>query len=1494
MPNFNINNSDFYYTGATGSFNNFCYNTFAKPTSYLYVPGHDDEYIDNNGIWSSLPWPHLNTGLLEIRPPTPIFSGSGECIGCPKVASNIEYINQRQFSDSRLSNEWENIYPTGQNFPFLETGLKVSWFQPQVDLTERVLTNFDIQWWRYYGPVLKIVEPTAEVTNNGNYVNPYWETHGAKIHIKYSIRGNNYVRLVVGFVAKIVDNYSTEYDMFYDTDITSIDVDNYVNGYLYSLYYKYPDLGTDFNFNSSPEQPIFIFDSCAVKNVDNELNAYGPAPGFHPHGIYQSIYIKYFAFTKKEGIDPYDQFQKVEANISVAGFGWPNGLAGLYSSLKPDNIPVEKVQNIFGTTVDNFRSYKLNWGRGINIVTGLIVSVADTGTLNQGICLYRPYNNLGVATERAYIDTENNLYISNKNPFSDINPCYGRKDGYTTCEAYGYLINDVLRAYVDIPPPPFMDYVSGTNKPLHRNADFKGLPIYLKQTGVPIFPPPPIEELTWVRAEANPYEGNLLQLSNYGYIPNFTQLFQQELAIKNDDLVDYIENLEIEKNKISSSLPKVLNTKNDLISTSEALPGFYGGSHAHPLFYIGGKQIFATEPLYRHVWVELIRNEYYPYGGDAYFKTSDPTGAFIHPYRKMMEFLDNFGIKTNFEIFNTNNCAPQYIVTTPVSNPITFYSGCITKNYYNYSTILSVTRDNIIDIKSLGNVELNMYNIGNANQVINLGIISDTGLFLEDIEYIYPANPTNLQGSPSKIVCNNNIVYNLAPFFGYYKYDLSNGCVTYDTSFNTNYPSNGDGGYSDLIVNNNKIYLLNEFKNNIYVINKFNNILVSTISGFQTPKAMALDETNNKLYVSSLNDFTIKIFNDNYKLTGTINLLTNEYASRIQIFNNKLYTLTNVGLLIISGINQVTGRYDAYSNTTGYKRIAGIRGYDILKIPENNNIYIGTDSEIKILDSNTDTFSQISITGFDSNVVVPTFLNNYFIRADSMAYNENNKKIYSIDKSKPYVFISNTGTKKCEKIIDLGYPVGWSDTITFDSSSNKMYISTSDRVFNRGLSNNFVILGDRPKAQVSFPSAPQLLNGNTYSLNVTSNNSETSIIYKSKYPINDSGHIILPTGAVLNNSNFTIFAGQKATTGFAYSFAMQNCKIGTTGNISVLYYDNQIIYPPQPLPTFLQYSGSTHGAVNCDFDNNYKIITLGHQSDFTTSTGSLVKIYNFNNTSNILQTFTGYGSRVQINGSGSLITITNPSQQFTGSSLISIFTGTPGSGNYKFKQTITGLTGYSTNKIYFLNRSGDIFIEKIYNSGVIYTGSLNSDWKICNYISGNNIQCFKPSMDGSIIIGNKTGEKEIVVFTGSKYDGWKFKGLLPTTGIELGNNFYFGCIKNEDIILIKHNTLYTDSNQSVHVFTGSKNNGWKFKQRISTEEIIDNFDISDDGKVIFVKNNPMSISGSRLLSFTGSKNDGWKLSDIGFYSANNGLISHGNYLANYSYDSTNFYTYNLP
>jgi hypothetical protein len=248
-------------------------------TSYLYKRNEDDQIFEDG---SSIPWPYVNTGLYQ-RPPTGTpFTGSGECIGCPKIASNIEYSGFLQNFTGLISNEWRSVYP--------------------------------------------------EIFTTGSGL---WETKGAKININYSFTGETFGRLLVGYVILYPTGEAIESNYYINWYHPPLDT--LKSGFENNLYRQFKEkvIYEPYEFFEEyyNSEPIIVFDSCAVRNITNRVTCFGPTPGRHFYrrsddtsGV---IYVKYFSSLKNEDLNPLiNPIEYARADIKIAGFGYPEGLVG--------------------------------------------------------------------------------------------------------------------------------------------------------------------------------------------------------------------------------------------------------------------------------------------------------------------------------------------------------------------------------------------------------------------------------------------------------------------------------------------------------------------------------------------------------------------------------------------------------------------------------------------------------------------------------------------------------------------------------------------------------------------------------------------------------------------------------------------------------------------------------------------------------------------------------------------------------------------------------------------------------------------------------------------------------------------------------------------------------------------------------------------------------------------------------------------------------------
>jgi photosystem II stability/assembly factor-like uncharacterized protein len=266
-----------------------------------------------------------------------------------------------------------------------------------------------------------------------------------------------------------------------------------------------------------------------------------------------------------------------------------------------------------------------------------------------------------------------------------------------------------------------------------------------------------------------------------------------------------------------------------------------------------------------------------------------------------------------------------------------------------------------------------------------------------------------------------------------------------------------------------------------------------------------------------------------------------------------------------------------------------------------------------------------------------------------------------------------------------------------------------------------------------------------------------------------------------------------------------------------------------------------------------------------------------------------FGSSVASNIDSSVIIIGAPSDyNFKGGAFI--YTGDMFNG-WSIKQRLTGFNNFGKfgNKV-ISNNEGTVLGVSSFDfgpdnvrigSGFIFTGSKTHGWKLKQSFTGDHSYLgeFGKSMDisedNSILIfgapydglgGFNAGS--IFIYTGSEINGWELKQRL--TG-SFDSNLGFSSKISKDGTVILAGTpavpLGQDNFQGqAWIYTGSIDNGWNLKQKISGEDLSSIFlgwdvNMNDDGSLLIISdpfNQVGQVTGAGLtFLYTGSSLDSW-------------------------------------
>jgi hypothetical protein len=190
-------------------------------------------------------------------------------------------------------------------------------------------------------------------------------------------------------------------------------------------------------------------------------------------------------------------------------------------------------------------------------------------------------------------------------------------------------------------------------------------------------------------------------------------------------------------------------------------------------------------------------------------------------------------------------------------------------------------------------------------------------------------------------------------------------------------------------------------------------------------------------------------------------------------------------------------------------------------------------------------------------------------------------------------------------------------------------------------------------------------------------------------------------------------------------------------------------------------------------------------------------------------------------------------------------------------------------KTVYLNKDGNVLIASSSpsNSSVggpvyIYTG-FNNTWNLKQTITGNSFNSslvgdrFEMSSDNTVLcisfanVGNK-----LHIFTGSRDLGWDFKQTI-TGNYTFGHRFAMD--DNGETIAVSTHRFGDGIGETgkVDIFTGSKNTTWNLKQSITGEGLNQLFgssvSLSKDAKVLAIG----AVFSGRAYTYVGNPIDGW-------------------------------------
>jgi len=190
-------------------------------------------------------------------------------------------------------------------------------------------------------------------------------------------------------------------------------------------------------------------------------------------------------------------------------------------------------------------------------------------------------------------------------------------------------------------------------------------------------------------------------------------------------------------------------------------------------------------------------------------------------------------------------------------------------------------------------------------------------------------------------------------------------------------------------------------------------------------------------------------------------------------------------------------------------------------------------------------------------------------------------------------------------------------------------------------------------------------------------------------------------------------------------------------------------------------------------------------------------------------------------------------------------------------------------KTVYLNKDGNVLIASSSPSGssvggpvYIYTG-FNNTWNLKQTITGNSFNSslvgdrFEMSSDNTVLcISFENFGNKLHIFTGSRNLGWNFKQTI-TGNYTFGHRFAMD--DNGETIAVSTYRFGGGIGETgkVDIFTGSKNTTWNLKQSFTGEGLNQLFgssvSLSKDAKVLAIG----AVFSGRAYTYVGNPIDGW-------------------------------------
>lgn len=321
-------------------------------------------------------------------------------------------------------------------------------------------------------------------------------------------------------------------------------------------------------------------------------------------------------------------------------------------------------------------------------------------------------------------------------------------------------------------------------------------------------------------------------------------------------------------------------------------------------------------------------------------------------------------------------------------------------------------------------------------------------------------------------------------------------------------------------------------------------------------------------------------------------------------------------------------------------------------------------------------------------------------------------------------------------------------------------------------------------------------------------------------------------------------------------------------------------------------------------DLNYLIYVSGGQNVISPApTGKLIQPWGDRRTGEyffpttsitfLKQRFSGtntndnFGTSIDLNEDANILVIGSPNDDNsfgTNAGAAFVYVGGPGAGGgWDFKQKITGNRPNSSfgtsvainnpGSVILVGSSGDDINGTDVGSVLAFVGNKNAGWTFRQQLTGfNSTDLFGSSLaiddNGTVLVIGSPSNNEnglnvggVFIYTGTRNNGWILKTKISgigTTDSQFG--YSLSANSNCSVILIGgpfYNNQGASNAGSILLYTGNQNDGWNFKQQIDGQSTEQRFgidvDINNNGTVFAVGGNNGIVN-----IYSGNAIDGWQ------------------------------------